>query len=116
MSKGNISKTPSQNLQTTFKEEFEKFKQDKERYSPGDKYKGKSPDEDFSATEIKWLNELRNSTLVPIEKINLLENEIINLLDLNNELKSELNQTKCKYAALSVNAKKVFLVDIYVLF
>ena len=92
--------------QTGFKEEFEKFKVEKEKASPDSQYK-KSPEPDLSAGEIRWLNELRGSNLSAAEKVSLMENEIINILDVNNELRSELTQMKSKYSAISANVKKV---------
>ncbi len=99
---------PVRQPSSSFKEEFAKFKSEKER-SPGFSIQKEvsPPKEDFTATEIRWLNELRGADLPDKEKINLLENEIINLLDMNNEVKSELEQMKAKYAAMAANVKKV---------
>ncbi len=63
--------------------------------------------EDFAADEIKWLNRLRTSSFSPQEKINLLENEILNLLDVNNELRKEVDMQKEKFGQISSQIKKV---------
>ncbi len=103
---------PRNPKQASFREEFEKFKAEKELVSPATKKTCEGSPYgniyiDFSLGEIKWLNELRASALSPAEKINLLENEIINQLDMNNELRSELSQTRSKFLQLSANMRKV---------
>ena len=71
-------------------------------------------DEKRYQTEINWINQLRRAMIPNDEKLQLLENEILSLVDENSELKVDNTHLQSKVLQSSARMNKVFSIYIYI--
>jgi hypothetical protein len=96
---------------------LQNFKKQKERLSPPSFIKREAKGLfllyhefigiDVGKEEIKWLTELKISSIADSDKINLYETEILNLIDENNELKSKALNSETKLIKITTQMQKV---------